>query len=444
MGSMTVSRRTVGGILVEDLFIAGSLSVWAAFDALTSGDWPEPHAVSAAFAGAAAAVLAVRRSHPLLAAGAAVGCLAAVHVLLGTYQAGSALVISLVAAYSLGAYGRDLWRAAALGAVLAASWSLDVTFPQALANAAFVVLLTVFPFLIGRAAHRQRAAATALTEETVELHRQQDALLRRSEDERRRMARELHDVISHGLGVVVLHAGVAEEWMARDPQRARQALEQIRETGTEAIAEMARLVQLMRDDGVAAREPQPRLHDIERLAARWSGGGIEVRVCTEGEPRKVPAAVELSAYRVAQEALTNIAKHSDATQATITVQYTSDDLGVSVTDNGSQVHTAPGLRSGLAGLRERVAGFGGVFEAGRQSSGGWAVRPRTDVKRSPPRRSTTPTWCSWTFRCRCSTGSRRRRGWRERMGGHASSCSRCSAWMSTCTTHSPSERPDSC
>jgi signal transduction histidine kinase len=374
MGSVTVSRRTVAGVLVEDLLIAGALSVWAVVDGLTSGDWPQPHTVSAALAGTAAAALALRRSRPLAAAGAAVAALAAVHVFLGGYQAGSALVIAIVGAYSLGAYGRDLWPAVVLCATLAASWSLDGRFPQAAADAVFVVLVTVFPFWIGRAAHRQRSATTALTAQTVELHRQQDALVRRAEEERRRMARELHDVISHGLGVVVLHAGVAEEWMQRDPQRARKALEQIRETGTEAIAEMARLVRLMRDDSGAAREPQPTLHDLDRLAARWSGGRVRVTLVTEGVRRKVPAAVELSAYRVAQEALTNISKHSDATEATITVRFTRDDLQVEVSDNGSRVRTGAGLRSGLAGLRERVAVFGGRFEAGRQSSGGWAVR----------------------------------------------------------------------
>ena len=373
MGSTTVSRRTIGGVLVEDVLLAAALTGWIVLDALTSGDWPRPFAASAALAAAAAAAVAVRRAWPLGSLVVTVGSLAAVHVFLGPYQTGSSLVVVIIAAYSVGAHAVRVWPPAVLCMVLIASWSLDATVAEAAMNAGFVMVVTGLPYAIGRAARHQQNKGRALEAEAAALQTQQDALIRRTEQERRRIARELHDVVSHSLGVVVLHAGVAEEWLARDPERARQALGQIRATGTEAIGEMARLVELMRDEESSARTPQPTLDDLRRLVEKWRSSGLEVTLRCEGEPRPVPAAVQLSAYRVAQESLTNVAKHSDATQATVLLRYGADRIDVEVRDNGQHTKPGVGLRSGLAGLRERVAVFDGRFEAKQEPAGGWTV-----------------------------------------------------------------------
>lgn len=374
MGSTTVSRRTIGGVLVEDVLLAAVLTGWVVVDALTSGDWPRPFATSAVLAAPAAAALAVRRSWPLASLAVTVGALAGVHLFLGPYQTGSSLVVVIVAAYSVGAHSARVWPPALLGAVLIASWSLDATVPEAVMNAGFVVVVTGLPYSIGRAARHQQRKGLVLEAEAAALQVEQDALVRRTEEERRRIARELHDVVSHSLGVVVLHAGVAEEWLVRDPGRARQALGQIRETGNEAIGEMARLVELVREEEPNTRTPQPTLDDLRRLVEQWGSSGLKVTLRCEGEPRPVPAAVQLSAYRVAQESLTNVAKHSDATHATVLLRYDADRIDVEVSDNGQRTLPGPGLRSGLAGLRERVAVFDGRFEAGQGPAGGWTVR----------------------------------------------------------------------
>lgn len=373
MGSTTVSRRTIGGVLVEDVLLAAVLTGWIVVDALTSGDWPRPFAASAALAAPAAAALAVRRAWPLASLVVTVGSLAAVHVLLGPYQTGSSLLVVIIAAYSVGAHAARVWPPTLLCMVLITSWSLDATVSEAVTNAGFVMVVTGLPYAIGRAARHQQSKGRALEAAAASLQTEQDALIRRTEEERRRIARELHDVVSHSLGVVVLHAGVAEEWLARDPERARQALGQIRATGNEAIGEMARLVELMRDEDSSARAPQPTLDDLRRLVEQWRSSGLEVTLRREGAPRPVPAAVQLSAYRVAQESLTNVAKHSDATQASVLLRYEADRIDVEVRDNGKHTRPGAGLGSGLAGLRERVAVFNGRFEAGQEPAGGWTV-----------------------------------------------------------------------
>jgi signal transduction histidine kinase len=375
MGTTTVSRRTIGGVLVEDFLLALLLTAWIAADALTSGDWPRPYVASAALAAPAAAALVVRRTRPLISLTVTVGGLSAVHVFLGPYQTGSSLVVVIVAAYSVGAHAYRSWPPALLCVALIAAWTMDAEgAAEAISNAGFVLVVTGLPYAIGRAARHQEERSHQLGAEAAALEAQQQALVRRTEEERRRIARELHDVVSHSLGVVVLHAGVAEEWMARDPARARQALAQIRETGNEAIGEMARLVQLMRDEQTDNRAPQPTLQDLGRLVEQWRSSGLEVTLSCEGTPRPVPAAVQLSAFRVAQESLTNVAKHSDATRANVMLYYDQDRIEVEVRDNGRHARAAAGLRSGLAGLRERVAVFGGRFEAGEEPTGGWTVR----------------------------------------------------------------------
>jgi signal transduction histidine kinase len=212
-----------------------------------------------------------------------------------------------------------------------------------------------------------RRTATLETEQTV-------AAAKAAEEERRRIARELHDIISHGLGLVVLQAGVADQVLDRDPDRAREALAQIRRTGQEAIGELSTLVGLIRENPPTSADPQPTLADIERLVDSTRAAGLDVHIQTLGPPRSLPAAVELNAYRVVQEGLTNALKHAGHAKVDVLLHYRSSDLEIEIADDGRATQRGNGGGHGLPGLRERVAVFSGSFEAGRQPEGGWRIR----------------------------------------------------------------------
>jgi signal transduction histidine kinase len=158
----------------------------------------------------------------------------------------------------------------------------------------------------------------------------------------------------------------------------------IRATGLEAIGEMSRLVGLLRDDTRAPTAPQPTLADVGRLLAAVRAGGMDVVLHTEGAVRALPAGIELNAYRVVQEGLTNVAKHTRGGTAAVTVAYQRDSLTVEVSDDAPGTAPGPGGGFGLAGLRERVAVFGGRLDYGRRTAGGWAVRARFPVPTPEP------------------------------------------------------------
>ena len=194
------------------------------------------------------------------------------------------------------------------------------------------------------------------------------------EEERRRIARELHDIISHSLGVLVLQAGAAEQVLERDPERAREVLHSIRATGQEAIGEMGTLLGLIRGEAVASREPQPSLADLDRLVAKMREAGLDVGLEIQGERRPLPAALELSAFRIVQEGLTNALKHAGPAHTCVRLRYGDDELEVEVADDGNGNGNGRGNRRGLAGIGERVAVFGGRLDAGPRPDGGWTLR----------------------------------------------------------------------
>ena len=206
-------------------------------------------------------------------------------------------------------------------------------------------------------------------------------------EERSRIARELHDVVAHSVSVMVVQAGAARRTLAASPGQAAAALGQIESTGRQALVEMRRLLGLLRDgDGEAgaALAPQPSLAHLESLVAAAREAGLPVEVTVEGEPRPLPAGVDLSAYRIVQEALTNSLKHAGPATASIRLCYGREVLEVQVWDDGlGGPGTAPagngrpaGDGHGLIGMRERVALFGGTLEVGARSGGGFGVAAR--------------------------------------------------------------------
>jgi signal transduction histidine kinase len=235
-------------------------------------------------------------------------------------------------------------------------------------NFVFAVIFIAPIYLAGRTIRSR-------TERAEELERDQDERARAAaEQERRRIARELHDVISHSLGVLVLQAGAAEQVLERDPAKAREVLESIRKTGQEAIAELATLLAVARGEIESSREPQPSLADLEQLTETMRQAGLNVEVEVEGIRRELPAAVGLSAYRIVQEGLTNVLKHAGHASARVVVRYTDRELEIEISDDGTGGPAGPGGRRGLAGVSERVAVFGGRFDAGPAPGRGWTMR----------------------------------------------------------------------
>ena len=223
----------------------------------------------------------------------------------------------------------------------------------------------------------------------VEAERQRELRARRAvADERTRIARELHDVVSQALGVIVMQAGGAGSVPVLEERDAKAVLATIEQTGRQAFAEMRRLVGVLRDDGeAAALAPQPTVGEIPALLARLASAGLDVDLEIEGTRREAPAGVELSAYRIVQEALTNTLKHSGAGHATVRLSWSQDHLEVEVRDDGPAAGAvvpppvpADSGGKGLVGMRERVMLFGGELEAGPGPHGGYRVAARLPLE----------------------------------------------------------------
>ncbi|MFA4964676.1 MAG: histidine kinase [Thermoleophilia bacterium] len=197
-------------------------------------------------------------------------------------------------------------------------------------------------------------------------------------EERARLARELHDSVGHALNVVVLHAGAAQRVLDSKPQLAREALDSIETAGRQALGDIERMLGILRaPDEEVCCDVTPGLGQIGVLCEQVREAGLPVTFSVEGEARTLPASLDLTAYRIVQEALTNTLKHAGKTQAAVTVSYEPDALALEVLDGGrgAGAGSAGGGR-GLPGMRERVATFRGVLEAGPRAEGGFAVRAR--------------------------------------------------------------------
>ena len=234
-----------------------------------------------------------------------------------------------------------------------------------------LAVLTVGVALTGRAL---RARGSGLERRAEALDREEHRrAAQAAAEERQRIARELHDIISHSLGVVVLQVGAAERVLERDPARAREVLGSIRATGQEAIGEMGTLFGLLDAGPRSSREPQPSLAELDGLVSRMREAGLSAELVIEGERRALPAALELSAFRVVQEGLTNALKHAGPAEVRALLRYGEDRLEVEIADDGTMAGNGVGSRRGLAGIRERVEIFGGRLDAGPRPGGGWTL-----------------------------------------------------------------------
>jgi signal transduction histidine kinase len=220
--------------------------------------------------------------------------------------------------------------------------------------------------------------------ETIRM-REEEALLRRGE-ERLRIARELHDALGHHLSLISVQSGVALHLHEELPEQARTSLTAIKDASKEALAELRSVLDILRQDGeTAPRFPGSTLARLDDLVGQAASAGLRVRTETEGNVRALPYGVEAAAFRIVQEALTNVTKHAGRATAVVRLSYGDDDLTVSIEDDG-RGPTAPaaeGSGKGIVGMRERVTALGGALEAGPRSGGGFVVRARLPLETGP-------------------------------------------------------------
>lgn len=240
--------------------------------------------------------------------------------------------------------------------------------------------------LIGDNLKTRRAYVESLRDraERAEQNREEDAL-RAVVVERARISRELHDVVAHSMSVMIVQAGAARRVLPGDPARAGAALSEIEATGRQAMTEMRRLLGVLRDDqdGPPSLAPQPSMRNVAALVEHFRDTGLPVHLDVVGDEQELPPGVDLSAYRIVQEALTNALKHAGPASAAVTVRYAADGVEIEVRDDGrgaAGLGAADGAGHGLVGMRERVDLFGGELRAGPQAGGGFAVRARLPLE----------------------------------------------------------------
>jgi signal transduction histidine kinase len=279
----------------------------------------------------------------------------------------------LVAAYSVGAYAPPRPAATGLALCVTTVYVVTVSIPElrSLDDMIFEPACVLALWLVGRLVYRQRTQARSAREraEASERRRDEDARVAVT-TERTRIARELHDVIAHSVSLMGIQAAAAEQVLALDPERAREPLRAIQDTARDAIDELRRLLGVLREaDEAAALVPQPGLAALEALVEQMRSAGLPVELRSHGEARRLSPGVELSAYRVVQEALTNTLKHAGAVATTVTVHHRADLLEVEIADHGRRDGDGDGTGHGLIGMRERVALYGGTLAAGRRADG---------------------------------------------------------------------------
>jgi signal transduction histidine kinase len=283
-----------------------------------------------------------------------------------------------ITCYSTGAFTRTRRRALVGAGIFVAGYVIYAVEDQSVRNGtigewagAFFGVCGLAFWLVGVFVRSHRELAE-LAQEAAKIERAAGIAIA---DERSRIARELHDVIAHNVSVIGLQAGAAERVLALDPERAREPLRAIQDSARDSVHELRRLLGILREgeEQPAQLTPQPRLAALPLLLEQVRTAGVDVDLHIEGDPAPMPPGVELSAYRIVQEALTNVLKHANATRADVQLRFGDRSLELEVTDNGTGADVN-GTGHGLIGMRERAALYGGTVSVSRRPEGGFSVR----------------------------------------------------------------------
>jgi signal transduction histidine kinase len=381
----------IGG-LAHDLLLALAIAGFAQLDLWFNVEQATHYGSDAAAAVVtlvATLVLVLRRRAPLVT-------VCVVSLAVGAPELASRLTIQLwgdfvpllVAVYSAMRHGGR--RAAAVGFCAAAAAlvvvELRVPVSGGVSNIPFIWVPFVIVCAAGRIIRARELTHTRVRTHAERLESAQDETIRAALiEERARIARELHDIVAHSVSVMVIQAGAAEDLLNRDPERARVPLLSIQESGGHAIGELRRMLGLLRDaQAEPMLAPQPGASEIGELIEQMSELGLPVELRVEGTPRALPPGVELTAFRVVQEALTNTLKHAGHATSTVLLRYGERELDLEVVDNGATVRGNGAVGHGLIGMRERVALYDGAIEAGPRPEGGFSVCVRLPLA-EPPR-----------------------------------------------------------
>jgi signal transduction histidine kinase len=301
--------------------------------------------------------------------------------------ANTVFLAGIAAAFLLGTARDPVREKIGLGVVLGGAAAIAYNDPSH-TSSDLVLLPALFGIAwLGGFAVRQRAAeAEAARERATHAEREREAAARIAvAEERIRIARELHDIVAHAVSVMVLQVGAVRHNLPATQTADKEALHSVEQTGRGALTEMRRLLGAMRQDGQRlALTPQPGLDNLEALVDDVVRAGLPVEVHVEGDRGPLPRAVDLSAYRIVQEALTNVLKHAHASSADLTICYGPDALEIAVRDDGRGATSVDGVGHGLVGIRERVKLFGGEMSAENADGGGFLLRTRLPLQDQRP------------------------------------------------------------
>jgi signal transduction histidine kinase len=384
-------RRRLRGISernwrVIDRFFAAFLGCVATIDLAANSLREGPLALNVAIMVGISAAFLWRRSRPLLVMAIMFpGLLVMAIWLTQPPDMFAAIVMLLSCGYAVGRHeqGRRSVYGVAVGTAAMVTLAIifdpnDIFFP--------VTFFWIVPWVVGRTIRNQTALARELAEKAERAtHAREEEERRAIALERNRIARELHDVLAHNLSVMVVQAGAARRIVDKNPAQAAEVAELIQRTGREALAEIRHLFGPVRRGDVEDLSGPPSLARVDELARGARSAGLRVELRVKGEVVELPPGIDLTAYRIVQEALTNAIKHAGSATATVTVSYEPNEVVLSIEDDGEGAReddylSEAGGGHGLVGMRERAALYGGLVQAGRRRGGGFAVHARLPAR----------------------------------------------------------------
>lgn len=376
-GSWLQERPWLVDVVVVLVVFSYNLPIQAAY--VPDGLWPGTGVVVSV---GLCAPYVLRRRHPLPVFGVIL-LTAWLQLVLGVGSIPADVMLAF-ALYNVAV--RFRWPVSVPAAAAVVLWVLFEVGPRleeyylSLGDLGLLVLVVVTAWTWGTTVRIRRDYVDGLKERARQLEREKESQARIvAAEERARIAREIHDIVSHGLSVVVLMAEGASLKVRTEPERAEKAMLTVRDTGRNALAEMRRMLDVLRDGEPGSHAPQPGIAQLGRLIGESRASGLPVEMTVQGEPVEVSAGVDLVVYRVVQEALTNARKHAGPLLGKVAVhlRYEGDSLEVRVTDDGqgpgARPGGGPGGGHGLVGMRERVAAYGGKLRTGPRPGGGFEV-----------------------------------------------------------------------